>query len=235
MSHNQLEIDGIVINIIRKPIKNIHLRIYPPHGEVRVSVPLRFSMALIHRQLEAKSAWIHAQRARLTQNPPPPSPRFETGEHHYFLGKSFAFVIHENSQQAKIVIDDRFIHCFTKADSTVTIREVLLKSWYREQMKAVLPQLLQKWEPIIGVNVNSWGIKLMKTRWGSCNVRAQRIWLNLNLIKKPLACLEYVLVHEMVHLLEASHNKRFHALMTRFMPQWRDYQKQLENPLVSSS
>ncbi|WP_026069541.1 M48 family metallopeptidase [Legionella tunisiensis] len=229
MSHTQLEIDGIVISIIRKPIKNMHLRIYPPHGEVKVSVPLRFSMALIHRQLEAKSAWIHAQRARLTQNAPQPDSCFETGERHYFLGKAFTLLIHENSKQAKIAMDDHFIHCFTKTDSTVTTRETLLKSWYREQMKAVLPELLKKWELIMGVKVNGWGIKLMKTRWGSCNVRAHRIWLNLNLIKKPLACLEYVLVHEMVHILEASHNKRFYALMTQFMPQWRDYQKQLES------
>lgn len=229
MPHNQLELDGIVISIIRKPIKNMHLRIYPPHGEVKVSVPLRFSMALIHRQLEAKRAWIHAQRARLTQNVPQPGPCFETGERHYFLGKSVTLLIHENSKQAKIAMDDHVIHCFTKADSTPSTREALLQNWYREQMKAVLPELLKKWEPIIGVKVNSWGIKLMKTRWGSCNVRAQRIWLNLNLIKKPLVCLEYVLAHEMVHILEASHNKRFHALMTQFMPQWRDYQKQLES------
>ena len=104
----------------------------------------------------------------------------------------------------------------------------VLTSEHREQMRALLPPLFEKWEAIIGVKASEWGIKAMKTRWGSCNTVKKRIWLNLHLIHKPLICLEYVLVHELVHLLEASHNKRFYALMTEFMPAWKEHRELLK-------
>lgn len=228
MKKNQLEIDGIVVEIIRKPIKNIHLRIYPPDGQVKVSVPLRLHLDLIYRQLSAKSDWIHHQRARLKTQPTQPSFKWETGEQHYFLGKIHTLIIHETETRKRVSIDDKFIHCFVNINTTPAEKKALLQNWYRQQMKTLLPALIEKWESIIGVKINAWGIKIMKTRWGSCNTRAQRIWLNLYLVKKPLVCLEYVLVHELVHLLEANHNKRFYALMDRFMPAWRNYQKLLE-------
>lgn len=120
------------------------------------------------------------------------------------------------------------MHCFLRSYA-LEDRTQFLQNWYRKQMQLLLPALIQKWEPIIGVSVQAWGIKSMKTRWGSCNVVAKRIWLNLNLIKKPLVCLEYVLVHEMVHLLEANHSKRFYAHMNRLMPQWKEHQHLLES------
>ena len=228
MINNQLEINGIIIELIRKPIKNMHLRIYPPNGDVKVSAPLKLPIKLIRQQLESRSAWIQKQRNRFRTSPPATSAKFETGEQHYFLGKPYTLTVKEQTRAMKIIFDNESLHCLVKSNSTEKERQLILLNWYRQEMNAYLPALIAKWEPIIGVNVAAWGIKIMKTRWGSCNTHARRIWLNLNLIKKPLSCLEYVLVHEMIHILEASHNKRFYMLMEKFLPQWRETQKQLE-------
>jgi predicted metal-dependent hydrolase len=226
MTKNLLELDGIVIEILRKPIKNMTLRIYPPDGRVAISAPLKLRLDLIKKQLEAKRDWIHKQRARLIAQAIPLA-NYESGEQHYFMGKNYALLIHQATKRTQVILEDETMHCFIKADLTLAEKETVLEKWYRQRMKEQIPALIAKWEPIIGVSVNSWGIKVMKTRWGSCNPSKKRIWLNLNLIKKPLACLEYVLVHEMVHILEASHNKRFYAFMDEFLPQWRSIKTEL--------
>jgi len=222
-----IELDDISIHIVRKRIKNMYLRVNTSTGEVSVTAPLKMPLQAIQAHLEFKRAWIHSSRARVLSRVPSPPLKMEHGETHHFLGKPYALVVQPNAQLKGIVIDGEFLHGFLDSH-TLDERKKRLHAWYKEQMQQLIPDLIQKWEPIIGVNVHAWGIKSMKTRWGSCNVVAHRIWLNLNLVQKPLVCLEYVLVHEMVHLLEANHSKRFYALMTRFMPQWGDYQKQLE-------
>lgn len=228
MNKTQLEMDGLIIEIIRKPIKNMHLRIYPPDGQVKVSAPLRLRLDLIRSQLETKRSWIHAQRARfLTQTLQTPI-QLESGEQHHFLGKAYRLLITETNGPQTIHLDNEIMHLFIKSNPSLVEKQQVMACWYRQQMREQLPPLIAKWEPIMGVKVDSWGIRAMKTRWGSCNTRAKRISLNLTLIKKNLCCLEYVLVHEMVHLLEASHNKRFYALMDRFLPPWREYQYELE-------
>ncbi|KTC87294.1 M48 family metallopeptidase [Legionella drozanskii] len=228
MKKNLLEFDGLTIEVLRKPIKNIHLRIYPPDGQIKVSAPLRLHLDLIRHQIEAKREWIHAQRTKLRARSYSPPLAFETGEPHDFLGKTYSLIVHEAKHSPMVLIQQDSILCYTRTNARAEDRKILLENWYRQQMKALLPELFRKWEGIIGVTASSWGIKSMKTRWGSCNTTKRRIWLNLNLITKPLPCLEYVLVHELVHLLEASHNKRFHAFMDQFLPQWRDLKNQLE-------
>lgn len=228
MTKNQFELDGILIEILRKPIKNLTLRIYPPDGRVAVSAPLRLRLDLIKNQLETKREWIHKQRARLTVKAAPPA-NYDSGEQHSFMGEFYTLLIHTTAKRMQIVLNDKILHCYFKANLTQLEKESLLENWYRAEMKALLPILIAKWEPIIGVSVAHWGIRIMKSRWGSCNPHHRRIWLNLNLIKKPLACLEYVLVHEMVHILEASHNKRFYAFMDKFLPQWRQIKAELQN------
>ena len=221
MTTNQLELDGICIEILRKPIKNMYLRINPEDGKVSVSAPLKLRLDLIHRQLASKSNWIHQQLARFKSRPAIPTFNYESGEIHSFLGESYPLLIHQTQDRMQIRFEDQILHCYVKPDLTLEDMQIFLETWYRQQMKALIPPLLAKWEPIIGDSVTRWGIKVMKTRWGSCNPQKKRIWLNLNLIKKDPSCLEYVLVHELVHLLEASHNKRFYALMDKFLPQWR--------------
>lgn len=223
-----IDIDGIAIEVLKKPIKNMTIRIYPPDGLVKVSAPLNYSERMIRSFIQQKITWISTQQAKIQVREYPKETSWQTGSSVSYLGKNYLLVLHEHHGPEHIEINDHVIHCYSKPTPTQARIEALFDRWYRQKMEAVIPNLIEQWAPIVGVEVNEWGIKKMKTRWGSCNTRAARIWLNLNLIKKQLICLEYVLVHELVHLLEASHNKRFYAFMSKFMPQWRDYQSLLE-------
>jgi predicted metal-dependent hydrolase len=223
-----IELRGISIEILRKPIKNINLRIYPPDGLVKVSAPLRYSERLIRQTLEQKCSWIQEQQERIRSRMVTTESLLQTGTTLPFMGKNYTLIIEEHHGPKKIELNGEFIYCYIQPDSSQITRQALLDKWYKYQMQSLLPDLIQYWETIVGVKISAWGIKKMKTRWGSCNTQVARIWLNLNLIKKPQICLEYVLVHELVHLLEPSHNRRFHGLMGQFMPQWREYQHLLE-------
>jgi len=222
-----IEMNGFTVQLIRKRVKNLNLRI-DRSGEVRLSAPLRFPMDLIHRFLHDKREWIEAHRSRLQARTETLPPRLDTGEVQYFLGKPYELIVLHDATRNRVLIENEQLHLFVKSEATVAEKHAVLQRWYRQEMKSRLPDLIKKWEAIIGVQVNDWGIKAMKTRWGSCNTIKKRIWLNLNLIQKPLMCLEYVVVHELVHLLEASHNKRFHALMTQYMPDWKTWKNQLK-------
>lgn len=224
----RIEMDDLTIEIIRKPIKNMYLRVHAITGNVSITAPLKFPLKTIHAQIESKRTWIHTARERVLARVIHSPVTMAHGEKHLFLGKPYALVVHSNAQLKGIVIEGECMYGFLESH-TLDARKKCLQAWYKKQMQQLIPDLIAKWEPIIGVSVHHWGIKSMKTRWGSCNVVAHRIWLNLNLIQKPLVCLEYVLVHEMVHLLEANHSKRFYAFMTQFMPQWKDHQKLLES------
>ncbi len=223
-----IELDGISIEVLRKPIKNMTLRIYPPDGSVRVSVPLKYSERLIRKTLEEKKSWIYEHRERIRSRAPLENLPLQTGVSVPFMGKNYLLIIEEHHGPNHIQLQDELIHCYIRPGSSHLQIQKLLDSWYKWQMQLLLPKLIAHWEAIIGVKTKQWGIKKMKTRWGSCNPQAARIWLNLSLIKKPQICLEYVLVHELVHLLEPSHNKRFYAFMSQFMPQWREHQYLLE-------
>ena len=223
-----IELEGISIEILKKPIKNMNLRIYPPDGLVKVSVPLKYSDRLIRQTLEQKILWIHEQRERIRNRPTPENTLIQTGATIPFKGKNYLLIIEEHHGPTQIKINDELILCYMKPGCSPAQRQTLVNQWYKREMESLLPDLIKHWEAVVGVHVAQWGIKQMKTRWGSCNTQAARIWLNLSLIKKPQICLEYVLVHELVHLLEPSHNKRFYRLMDQFMPQWREYQHLLE-------
>lgn len=223
-----IEIDGIYIEVSRKSIKNMNLRIYPPEGLVKVSAPLRYSEQLIKQHLQEKSVWIRAQRDRIRERSSYKEEILQTGSNITFKGHNYLIIFEEHHGPTQIKIQDELLHCYIQPNTSLNQKQNLLDLWYRREMELVVPDLMKHWESVIGVKAAEWGIKKMKTRWGSCNTRARRIWLNLSLIKKPIVCLEYVLVHELVHLLEASHNKRFYSLMTQFMPQWREYQYLLE-------
>lgn len=215
--------NGIQIRIYKKKVKNINLRINRL-GEVVVSAPTRCSSDVIYRFLLQKESWIKEKVDALKKRQRPTS----QGIHHcWYLGKCYPVKIHEHDQPPQIRLEENQILCFVKPKTAEETAQRLLTNWHKAQMRALLPDLIKKWEVIIGVTVNQWGIKAMVSRWGSCHTSEKRIWLNLYLIQKPLLCLEYVLVHEMVHLLEPSHNQRFYTLMSRFMPEWIQYKKML--------
>ncbi len=227
-----IEVNGLAIEVIKKPIKNMHLRIYPPDGLVKVSAPIHFKEKTIRIFLQEHSLWIDTQRKRIKERAPEKEELLQTGSLIPFKGQNHLFILEEHHGPSHIECREGFIYCYVPHHASPSQINTVLERWYKREMESILPSLIRHWEAIINVQVTQWGIKKMKTRWGSCNTRAQRIWLNLNLIKKPPSCLEYVLVHELVHLLEASHNQRFYRLMDQFMPQWQEYNYLLEGKKI---
>lgn len=216
------------MEVVRKAIKNLHLGVYPPAGRVRVAVPTRVDDEAIHLAVISKLDWIRRQQARFAEQPRQSQREMVSGESHFFQGRRYRLrVIEENSTPRVRLKGNTALELYAQPDTDAAKREAILNEWYRRELKTLLPDLIAKWEPVVGVQVAEWGIKKMKTKWGACNLTARRIWLNLELAKKQPQCLEYILVHEMVHLLERHHNDRFRELMNRFMPQWRLYRDEL--------
>jgi predicted metal-dependent hydrolase len=173
-------------------------------------------------------SWIKDKQAKFQGQVRQSERDYISGESHYFMGQRYLLdVIVVNSKPRVMIKNNTTLEMHVLPTMTREEKEKLLYAWYRTSLKNILPAMIEKWEGVIGESVKSWGIKRMKTRWGTCNPTARRIWLNLELAKKPLHCLEYVVVHEIVHLLERTHNDRFKGFMTSFMPQWRHYRAEL--------
>jgi len=225
---NHITVSGITVEVVRKAIKNLHLGVYPPNGRVRVAAPTAMSDEAIRLAVIGKLGWIRKRQTGFA-NQERQSPReYVTGETHYYRGKRYRLnVVYQNGQAMVNISSLSTINLYVQAGSDTARRERVLYVWYRSRLKELIPELLEKWERIIGVQTVVWGVKRMKTKWGTCNIKAQRIWLNLELVKKPIHCLEYIIAHELVHLLERHHNDRFTALMDQFMPLWRQYQDEL--------
>jgi predicted metal-dependent hydrolase len=222
----QIEISGIPVEVVRKDIKNLHLAVYPPHGRVRIAVPLRTSDETVRLAVISRLGWIRRQQNALEKQERQSAREMVTGESHFVQGRRYRLDVIEQDAPASIVLrNGKTLELRVRPGTDREKRHDLLQRWYRQLIRERIPDLLAKWEPIVGVHIASCGIKRMKTRWGTCNIKAKRIWLNLELAKKPPACLEYILVHEMVHLLERHHNDRFSALMDRFVPQWRHHRE----------
>ena len=225
-----IEVSGIRVEVVRKPIKNLHLSVHPPEGRVRVSAPTRTDDEVVRLVVVSKLRWIQRHQKTFADQPRQSPREMVGGESHYFLGRRYRLRVIERTGPNEVSLknNSELILC-VRPGASRDKREQVLNDWYRKHMKTVIPGLIEKWRPTIGVDVADWGVKKMKTRWGSCNVRDRRVWLNLELAKKPPHCLEYVLVHEMVHLLERHHNDRFKSFMDRFMPGWRRHRDDLNN------
>ncbi|WP_252231696.1 SprT family zinc-dependent metalloprotease [Clostridium sp. ZBS15] len=226
-----LTINNIEIEIQKKNIKNLHLSVLPPQGRVRVSAPNSMNDEAIKVFIITKIGWIKKQQEKYISQPRQCERRYVSGESVYLWGKRYRLdVVYSNVCNDIKISGDKLIFQVRQA-STTEQRAKVLNAWYRENIKKEIPKLLEKWQKIIGVKVDNWGIKNMKTRWGTCNVKGKRIWLNLQLAKKYPECLEYVVVHELVHLLEKNHNKVFISYMDKFLPNWRVTKKEL-NALI---
>lgn len=213
---------------MRKAIKNLHLAVYPPEGRVRVAVPLHVTDENVRLAVIAKLGWIKKRQTNFKDQPRQSRREMVSGESHYFMGRRYLLDVVQRHGRHDIAIENNTrMTLYVQPGTSERNKEKVLIEWYRRQLKTLIPDLITKWEPVIGVQVSQWGIKKMKIRWGACNIAAKRVWLNLELAKKPPECLAYILVHEMVHLLERHHNDRFKALMDRFMPQWRLYREAL--------
>ena len=232
----QIEIENIVVDVTRKNIKHMYFTVYPPNGRVRVSAPRRFNDEAIRKAVTAKLPWIKRQQAKFEEWEELKPLAYVSGENHYFQGQRYSLnVIYHDGPPNVVIHNNATLDLFVRIGSDAEKRERALIAWYRRQLKEAIPPLIAKWETIIGEDVAEWGVKRMKTRWGSCNIKARRIWLNLELIKKPACCLEYIIVHEMVHLLERLHNDRFVTYMDEFMPHWRQCQDELNKTLLAYS
>jgi len=222
-----LVVSGIRVEVVRKAIKNLHLGVYPPHGRVRVAAPLVVSDEAIRLAVIDKLGWIRRKRAAFETQPRQSAREMVSGESHYFLGQRYRLRVVAGTGAGQIVLRKQTMELHVRPDSDTAYRQQVLAGWYRAQLTALVPELLAKWEPVVGVQANDWRIKKMKTKWGSCSIAAGRIWLNLELAKTPLRCLEYIIVHELAHLLERQHGDRFVALLDRVMPQWQQCRAEL--------
>lgn len=219
---------GIAVEIVRKDIKHLHLGVYPPSGRVRVASPSRLDDDAVRLAVISRLGWIRRQQAEFAQQDRQSQREFVTGESHYFWGRRYRIdIVEHNGPPAVRLPNNTTMELRVRPGNDRDTREAVLHRWYRHQLRAELPALVAKWQPRVGVIVKDVRIKKMKTRWGSCNASAGRIWLNLELVKKPPSCLAYILVHEMVHFLERHHNEHFRALMDALMPQWRLYKDEL--------
>lgn len=225
----KLIINDIEIELTKKNIKNLHLSVHPPDGRVKISAPNRMDIDTIRLFAISKLAWIKRQQSKFKSQERQPEREYVSGESHYFLGQRYLLnVIYTNKRKQGVEIrNKRYIDLYVRENTPKYLRERVMIEWYRKKLKELIPPLIAKWEPIMEVKVNEFGVKRMKTRWGSCNPAAKRIWLNLELAKKSPSCIEYVVVHEMVHLLERSHNERFIAYMDKFLPNWRAIRAEL--------
>lgn len=228
----KIDLGDITAEIERKNIRNIHLRVYPPNGQVRITAPKRASLNVIRMFAVSRLNWIKKHQARFCEQAREIPEEYKTGENHYFFGKPYLLQVLERNSKPNVIIKHDALILQVRPDSGIAQRKAVLTEWYRKQLKAVIPAYIEKWESEMRVHVKEFGVKRMKTRWGTCNRKAGRIWINLVLAKKSPECLEYIIVHEMVHLLEAGHGKRFYAYMDRFMPQWRHIKEKLnKSPL----
>jgi predicted metal-dependent hydrolase len=227
-------ISDINIDVVKKDIKNMHLAVYPPHGKVRLATPKNVTEETIRLFTISKLSWIKKQQRKFKGQHRQAERQYVNRESHYFGGKRYMLRVIESDSIGKVEIKGKSqIILYTKPSTSVEQRSIVLNEWYRSQLKQRALSMIEKWEKTIGVSVDSWGIRQMKTKWGSCNIESKRILLNLELAKKPVRCLEYIIAHELIHLLERKHNDRFLALMNKFMPQWRTYKDELNRLPVS--
>lgn len=223
-----MHISGIAITLLRKPIKNLYLRVSPPDGRVSLSAPLAVEEALLQAFVAKRLAWIKKQQAHCQASPPrPPVQQLISGEELVLFGAPYRLVVVERYGRHEIIIENNTAYLLIRPGTTLKNRLKVVHDWYLTELKQRIQGHLDHWQPILRVQVREWRVRRMKTRWGSCNLGQKRIWLSLHLAIKPPDCLEYVVVHELIHLLERYHNKRFYGLLDQFLPDWQGRRKLL--------
>ncbi|MDR0612556.1 MAG: M48 family metallopeptidase [Dysgonamonadaceae bacterium] len=223
-----ININNINIEVEYKPIKNIHLSVYPPNGRVHISAPETMKKESVRLYAIFKLSWVKRQIEKV-QNQERQTPReYVSGENHYFKGLRYRLNVIERNASPKIELQGRrYIKMYVRPGSTIEKKEEVLREWYRDELKQILKPMVSKWENILQVKVSYWEVKQMKTLWGSCNTRTKRIIFNLELAKKPVYCIEYIVTHELAHLIERLHNATFTALLDVHLPDWQRLKDEL--------
>jgi predicted metal-dependent hydrolase len=230
-------VSGIPVQVVRKDIKNLHVGVYPPTGRVRVAAPVRLSDETVRLAVVTRLGWIRRQQKGFQRQERQPAREMVSGESHYVQGRRYRLEITEAEGERGVRLRaNRRLELRVRPGASREQRERMLNDWYRGLLRDRLPGLISQWEACVGVEVAEWGIRKMKTRWGTCNQAARRIWINLELAKKPVSCLEFIVVHELVHILERHHNDRFRAHMDQLLPHWTATRDQLNRaPLGQES
>jgi predicted metal-dependent hydrolase len=223
----QLKLGDIAVDVVLKDIKHVHLSVHPPTGRVRISAPERMSLDTIRVFAISKLGWIKQQQHRLRGQERETPREYLNRESHYVWGRRCLLKIVEEHAAPRVELRHSKMILRVGPGTNDETKQAAVARWYREQIKAAVPDLIAKWGPMIGVELERVFVQKMKTKWGSCNPGTRSIRLNTDLAKKPRECLEYIVVHEMIHVLEPTHNTRFVALMDRLMPQWRVCREQL--------
>jgi predicted metal-dependent hydrolase len=222
-----IELGDITVDVVKKNIRNVHLSVYPPTGRVRISAPAHMSLDTIRVFAISKLGWIRQQQQKLQEQERETPREYLDRESHYVWGKRYLLKIVEQDAAPIVSLQHSTLWLQVRPGTDEARKQAVVAEWYREQIKEAAPPLIAKWEPSMGVKVTRIFVQHMKTRWGSCNPSAGSIRLNSELAKKPPDCLEYVVVHEMVHLLEPTHNQCFVVCMDRFLPQWQSHRDNL--------
>ncbi len=222
-----IQLGEMEVDVVQKDIKNVHLSVYPPMGRVRISAPSHMTLDTIRVFAISKLAWIRKQQEKLRAQERETPREFLDRESHYVWGKRYLLKIVEKNDTPLVELKGNRMALQVRPKAGADKRRAVLESWYRELLKTEVPKLIAKWAPRLSVEVDRFHVQRMKTKWGSCNPKNRSIRLNTNLARKPRECLEYLVVHEMAHLLEPTHNSRFVALMDQFMPNWKHRRDQL--------
>jgi predicted metal-dependent hydrolase len=231
---HRITVGGLRVEVVRKAIKNLHLGVYPPHGRVRVAAPLAVSDDAVRLAVVTKMGWIKRQKAKFAAQPRQSERAYISGESHYFLGQRYRLRLVETARAGHVLVkNSRTLELHMRPGSDVSAREGVFIRWQRAELQRRLDPIVAKWSEAVGVPVPTWGVKRMKTKWGTCNNQARRIWINLEMIKKPVACLEYIVAHELAHLIEPNHSDRFVAILDRVLPTWRMLREELNSEPLS--
>jgi len=222
-----LRLGDIAVDVVLKDIKNVHLSVYPPKGRVRISAPKRMSVDTIRVYAVSKLDWIKRQQMKLREQERESRREYLDRESHYVWGRRYLLKVIEVDTVSDVEVRPGTMLLRIRPGAKEETRKAVVAGWYRQTLKAAAQPLIDVWEPRLSVRVQRFFVQQMRTKWGSCNPTAHSIRLNTELAKKPRECLEYVVLHELVHLLEHRHNERFKEYMDRFMPQWRQYRDEL--------
>jgi predicted metal-dependent hydrolase len=226
----ELELGDISVDVVLKDIKNVHLSVHPPTGRVRIAAPARMSMETIRLYAISKLGWIKKQQRKLREQERETPREYLERESHYVWGRRYLLSVVEVDPAPAVELTHERMVLQVRPGTDEPKRKQIIEDWYRDQVKTATAELIATWEPRIGVSVAGFYVRRMKTRWGSCNSQARTIRLNTDLARKPRECLEYIVVHELIHIIEPTHNERFQALLGRFMPDW-EHRRQVLNRL----
>lgn len=231
---SRIEVAGIPVEVARKAIKHLHLAVHPPDGHVRISAPQRLDDEAIRLAVISRLPWVRQQQAAYEEQPRQSERRMVSGESHYVWGLRYRLnVVRHTGPNAVVPRLNGDLDLFVRPSASSERRLTILRAWYRDELKARLPDLVASWSSRLGVDPPDWGVKRMRTKWGTCAPEAGRIWVNLELAKKPPRCLEFVVVHELAHLIDRTHGEGFVAVMDEHLPDWRGRRRELnEAPLA---